>query len=86
MGYFLAVPGGDKSISPNETNIVTSKNWGNRITNTVKAGRGCGNDVRLPKLKKKKTAREDKVDEVVDNVPTQSIPQNPKHGAPSPRD
>ena len=85
--YFLAVPGGDESIAPNETNIVMSKNWGDRITNAVKATRGCGNDVGLPKLKKQKTAEVDEnneVDEVADNVPTQSIPQNPKDGAPSP--
>ena len=47
---FLAVPGGDESIAPNETNIVTRTNWGKGIPTAVKAARGCGNDVELPKL------------------------------------
>ena len=42
------VRGGDELIAPNETNIVTSKNWSERINNTVKAARGCGDDVALP--------------------------------------
>ena len=84
---FLAVLGDNESIAPNETKIVTRKNWGKGIPNVVKAARGCGNDVGLPKLKKQKTAEEDeedKVDKVADNVSTQWIPQNPKDGAPSP--
>ena len=46
--YFMAVCRGNESIAPNETNIVTSKNWGERITNAVKAVRVCGNNVVLP--------------------------------------
>ena len=46
--YFTAVHGGDESIAPNETNIVTSKNLGDRITNTIKAARVCDNNVALP--------------------------------------
>ena len=50
--YFVAVPGGDESIAPDETNVVTSNNWGKNITKAIKAARGCGNDAVLPKLKK----------------------------------
>ena len=69
----MAVPGGNKSIAPDETNIVTSKNWGKQIMSAVKAARGCGNDVGLLKLKKQKTTE---VDEAAVNVPTHSIQQN----------
>ena len=46
--YFIAVRGGDESIAPNETNIVTSKNWGDQTTNAVKAVRGCDKNLVLP--------------------------------------
>ena len=55
--YFMAVPDGKETVapdSPDETNIVTSKNRGNGITNAAKAARWCSNDVALPKFNKKK--------------------------------
>ena len=73
---FLAVPSIDKSIAPDETHIVTRKNRGKGIPNTVEDVRGCGNNVALPKFKKQKTAEADEVDEVTANVPTQSISQS----------
>ena len=81
---FFADPGGNESIAPDETNIVTRKNWGKKIPNAVKAVRGCGNDVALSKFKKQKTAEADEVDKATDNVPTHTVPQNLKDGAPSP--
>ena len=44
----MAVSSGKEIIAPNETNIVTSKNWGKGITSAVKAARGCGKNVSFP--------------------------------------
>ena len=79
--YFVAVPGGDESIAPDETNVVTSNNWGKNITKAIKAARGCGNDAALPKLKKQKTDKKD--DDSEANASTRSVPQTPKDGAPA---
>ena len=38
----------------------------------------------MPKFKKQKTAKADEVNKATDNIPTQSIPQHLKDGAPSP--
>ena len=77
----MAVPGGDESIAPDETNIVTSYNWGKNITKAIKAARGCGNDTVLPKLKKQKTDKKD--DDSEANASTRLVSQTPKGGAPA---